>query len=130
MNNWDKLKELGEVTIKGANPKLSTVKEVQKVLTPAEHAASIASKRAALKAIKTAGKAKGIMPKLPGKGGGALGLFAGLLAAAQTGDASAAIPVLNEAEELGPDRGSVEGRLERGELSPEEYKELMKKMSQ
>jgi len=75
-------------------------------------------------------------PKLMSKlGSGAkalpiVGPALGALSALSSGDASAAVPILNDIESTGPERGSLESRYESGEkLSPTEMQELMKKLS-
>jgi len=75
-------------------------------------------------------------PKLMSKlGSGAkalpiVGPALGALSALSSGDASAAVPVLNDIESTGPERGSLEARYESGEkLSPIEMQELIKKFN-
>lgn len=45
-----------------------------------------------------------------------LPVIGGLIAAASTGDVSAAVPVLSEADDLGPEQGSPEYLLETGDV--------------
>ena len=49
-----------------------------------------------------------------------IGSLAGLAGAVSSQDASAAIPLLDTAESLGPARGSLEAKLEAGTITPEE----------
>lgn len=80
------------------------------------------AQKVAKKAAKTVGK-KGLK-SIP-----VLGPLVGLASALESGDASAAIPILNEAENLGPQAGSLEYKLESGEqLSPEEMALLENRM--
>ena len=58
-------------------------------------------------------------------------LIGGIMAAVSSGDASAAIPILGDADNLGPAPGSLERKLEDGTITPEErmlLEEQMKKM--
>ena len=73
-------------------------------------------KIAKLRALKTLGK------KLPMVGS----VVGGIGAMLGSEDASAAVPILNEAENLGPEQGSFDDRLEKGLLTEEE-KQLLKK---
>lgn len=57
----------------------------------------------------------------------ALPLIGGIAAAAASGDASAAVPLLGEADNLGPARDSLAGGLESGKLSEEDYERLKEK---
>ena len=63
-----------------------------------------------LKAMKKLGKA------IPGIGA--------VVALASGEDASAAVPVLDQAENIGPTVGSFDDRLEKGQLTPEELEML------
>ena len=54
----------------------------------------------------------------------ALPLVGGLASAAMTGDASAAVPVLDSAESLGPEKGTLDHRLEMGQLTDEDKQQL------
>lgn len=68
---------------------------------------------------------KNITKGVAKKGLKALPIVGGIGAALVTGDASAAVPLLNEADELGPEKGSLGRKLEMGEpLSDEEMKQL------
>lgn len=51
-----------------------------------------------------------------------VGALAGIAAGLESGDVAAAVPVLNEAENLGPERGTPEFDLESGNISPEDKK--------
>lgn len=88
-------------------------------------AKELASKRASM-----LGKGKSIGKSVGKRVGNRLPILASLLgaySAFQSGDAAAAVPILNEAEGLGPRKGSLEYKLESGErLSPEEYEQLRK----
>lgn len=53
-----------------------------------------------------------------------IGPLLGGLSAVATDDASAAIPILNEADDLGAPQSSPEGKFERGELSGSELKKF------
>jgi hypothetical protein len=56
------------------------------------------------------------------------GALMGALSALNSGDVSAAVPVLNDVDDLGPAKGSLEAKLESGEpLTPEEKLELLRK---
>lgn len=68
---------------------------------------------------------KNIAGKLPMVGS----IVGGLGAMLGSEDASAAVPILNEAETTGPQLGSFDDRLEKGQLTPEELQELKKQMS-
>lgn len=115
--------------------------EVVPVSNASDWQAKIAAKRAALaeksgkkvvensidyndirKGIKHAAPAmKGVGKKLLG----AIPLLGGLASAAMSGDADAAIPILGEAESLGPQPGTIDHKIEMGiPLSPEEKAEL------
>jgi hypothetical protein len=82
---------------------------------------SIAKKRALAKAAKMGGKR--VLSALP--------LVGGLAAAMATGDASAAVPVLGDADPLGPQAGSLEAAVQDPSLSREQrmkaLQELMKR---
>ena len=75
-----------------------------------------------LKGLKKAGK-------IASKGLKAFPLIGGIMAGLASGDASAAIPILGDSEELGNPKDSLEGRFERGELTPEERIKFFEKMS-
>lgn len=76
-----------------------------------------------LRGLKKAGK-------VASKGLKAFPLIGGLMAGLASGDASAAIPILGEADEVGAPKDSLEGRFERGELSPEERMRFLKQMGE
>ena len=73
-------------------------KEAQKVIPGKEFTESIAKKRA--------------LRKIMGRGMKALPLVGGLASALSSGEASAAIPVLGEADDLGPEAGSPSAVIE------------------
>lgn len=66
--------------------------------------------------------------KLAAKGGkrllGAVPILGGLASAAMSGDASAAVPLLGEADNLGPEKGSLDYRIETGTLTEEDKQNL------
>lgn len=81
----------------------------------ADLAAKHAAKTAGLQALKKGSKK--LLSAVP--------LVGGIAAALGSGDASAAMPMGFDSEELGPGSNTIEGRLERGErLSPEEQATL------
>ena len=55
---------------------------------------------------------------------GAVPVLGGLASALSSGDASAAVPVLDAAESTGPQAGTIDDRLERGTLTPEDKQSL------
>lgn len=55
---------------------------------------------------------------------GAVPVVGGLLSAAMSGDASAAVPLLESAESLGPEAGTFDNRLEQGLLTEEDKQQL------
>ena len=55
---------------------------------------------------------------------GAVPLLGGLASAAMSGDASAAVPLLDSAESLGPEAGSLEYRMENGLLTDQDKQQL------
>lgn len=63
--------------------------------------------------------------KVASKGVKALPIIGGLAAALANRDASAAIPIINQAENLGPEEGSLAFKLESGTITPEERKQLI-----
>lgn len=89
-------------------------KEIVPQISGDDFIKKIADKRAA----KAAGK------KLLG----AVPVLGGLVSAAMTQDASAAVPILDSAESLGPAPGSLDDRIERGTLT-EEDKQLLRKQA-
>jgi hypothetical protein len=80
-----------------------------------------------LKALKKGGKMAG---KMASRGLKAFPLIGGIMAGLASGDASAAVPVLGEADDLGAPKDSLEGRFERGELTPEERMRFLKRMGE
>jgi hypothetical protein len=56
---------------------------------------------------------------------GAIPIIGGIANAMMSNDASAAVPILDEAESVGPAKGSFDDRMENGQLSPEEKQQLM-----
>lgn len=59
-----------------------------------------------------------------------IGPAIGAATALATGDASAAVPVVNEMDALGPREGSLEQKLEKGTITPEQSDELYKSFEQ
>lgn len=55
---------------------------------------------------------------------GAVPILGGLASAAMSGEASAAVPVLDSAESLGPERGTLDHRIEMGQLTDEDKQQL------
>ena len=104
----------GEPIIKDVTEKFDT-KGVKNIISGSEFVDKIAN----LRALKKFGKA------LPG-----IGTLVGLGSALSSGDASAAIPILDEAEDLGPDKNSLEGQFERGEINAQRFGELKKALGQ
>lgn len=120
------IKDTTKNVIKGVTEHINT-NEAQKVIGGdmfKNKIAKILESRAAAKAAKLAGEAGGALKSvgkhIPMLGGLAVGLGTALA----TGDASAAVPVLNEADSLGPEAGSLEHKLESGTITPEEMEIL------
>jgi len=61
-----------------------------------------------------------------GKGFKALPIVGGLAAAMSSGDVSAAVPILGDASPTGPEKGTLERKLEDGTITPEEMERLKK----
>jgi hypothetical protein len=55
---------------------------------------------------------------------GTVPLVGGLLSAAMSGDASAAVPLLDSAESLGPQAGTLDDRIARGQLTEDDKQAL------
>ncbi len=53
-----------------------------------------------------------------------LPIVGGVAAALSSGDASAAVPGLDMADDIGPEKGSLQRRLEDGTATPEDHKKL------
>lgn len=69
-------------------------------------------------------KSKGMLSAVP-----FLGSAIGVASALSSGDASAALPILNEADDLGPAKGSPEAEFESGrKMSPEDRLAVLKRM--
>lgn len=93
-----------------------------------EFAENIAKKLARNKALKkAAGNAIGKFAKTGLK---SLPLIGGAIAALSSGDASAAVPILSEAESLGPKEGSPSSVIEDMSASPEERLKALKLLKQ
>ena len=90
-------------------------KAVNKTMPGSDFQKKIASLRGAKKGLKS-------FPLL--------GSLVGGLAALSSNDAAAAIPVLDQADDLGAPADSLEGRFERGELSPEELMNFYKRLEE
>lgn len=108
MDNWEELKKKGMTRVKGSREEVGDVAE--KLISGSDFAKKIAAKRAALKALKGAGKAG--LKSIP--------LIGGVASALSSGDASAAVPVLGDVESLGPEKGSPESIIEDPSASDEE----------
>lgn len=59
----------------------------------------------------------------------ALPIVGGIASAMGSGDASAAVPVLGDAEALGPAKGSLEEALESGEATDDQKREMARRMA-
>lgn len=125
--------DLTKNVVKGVTDHINT-NEVQKLISGSQlqsKLASILESRAASKAAQLAGKAGGMMSgvtkHIPILGGLAVGLGTALA----TGDASAgeqaAIPLLNEADNLGAPAGSLEDKMESGIATQDELDQLRKR---
>ena len=75
--------------------------------------------------IKRLSKGKGLLSKLPIVG---TALGAGLAALSGEANASSAIPILNEAESLGPESGSEDYEIENPQRNPEARKAALQKL--
>lgn len=148
MNEINKVKGTPEVIdnfktiVPGANPHIKTndiigkignatdridTKSIQKVLSGGfqDKIAKLIESRAASKLLKQAGSmGKAALGKIPVLGGLAVGLGTALSSGDVAAGEQAAIPLLNEAEDLGPARGSLEEMLENGTISPEQLEML------
>lgn len=118
MSKWEELQKTGKTKVKGVTDKIST-KDVQKVLSGSDWEKKIARLRGLAKLAK-----KGVK-QVPLIGGLAAGAVAGLT----SGDASAAIPILGEAEPLGPEQGSIEATIEDPEASMDERRQALRELS-
>lgn len=113
MSSWDELDKTGKAVIKGTTQKINTNAR-QSVKKAANWLEEIAAKRALRKLGKGLGKGLKAVP-----------LIGGIASALMTNDASAAVPILGDVELLGPEKGTLDYKLESGEqLTPEEYKIL------
>lgn len=95
--------------VKGKKPKLNLNKDKLMQKTGSEFAENLAKKRALHKLVGKAAKS----------GLKAIPVIGPLAAALASGDASAAIPVLGDAESLGPQKGSLGSIIEDPEATPE-----------
>lgn len=109
--------------VKGAVDKIDT-KQVQKLISGSgfsDKIQSILKSRAAAKAANIGGD---MIKKVPMIGG----IAAGLGTLLTTGDASAAsqaaLPLVGDAEDIGPDLNSLEGKMEAGTATPDELYRL------
>lgn len=105
--------------VKGGVDKINT-KEVQKLVTGdmfKDKIANILESRKLAKAASAAGKGLKALPLI--------GPAIGLASAFATGDASAAVPVLNDIEGAGPMKGSIEAKIENGTATQDEIDQLM-----
>lgn len=110
--------------IKNVTDKIDT-KEIQKLISGnafADKIQNILKSRAAAKAAGIAGDA---IKKVPMIGG----IAAGLGTLLTTGDASAAsqaaLPLVGDSDDLGPEKGSLESKLESGTITQDEMQQLL-----
>lgn len=110
--------------VKGGVDKIDT-KEVRKLISGNAFTSKIddiLKSRAAAKLAKTAA---GGIKQIPMLGG----IIAGLGTLAATGDASAAtqsaLPLVGEADDVGPTPGSLESKMENGTITPDEMQLLL-----
>lgn len=72
-------------------------------------------------------KLRKLASKVGKKGLKAIPLIGPVVSAFSSGDVSAAVPILGEAESLGPREGSLEAKLEDGTITDEEREELRRR---
>lgn len=100
--------------LRSGSANLGSDRDIMKLKSGKEFTGDIAKKRA--------------LRSLGGRALKAVPFLGGIASAISSGDASAAVPILGEADELGPGKDTLEGRLERGEmLSAEEMQQLKDK---
>lgn len=104
--------------IKDVTDKIDT-KSVQKIGKTSDVFDKVAAFRAAKQAAKTGGK------KLLGT----IPVLGGIASAALSQDASAAIPLLDSAESLGPQTGTFDDRVAKGTLTDEDKLQLMEEQA-
>lgn len=107
--------------VKGGTDKINT-KEVQKLISGnsfKNKISDILESRKLAKAATAAGKGLKALPLI--------GPAIGLASAFATGDASAAVPVLNDIEGAGPMKGSIESKIENGTATQDEIDQLFNK---
>ncbi len=113
-----------KTVIKGVNEAIDT-KGVQKLISGNSFADKIQSILKSRAASKTAGIAGDMVKKVPMIGG----IVAGLGTLMTTGDASAAtqaaLPLVGDADDIGPDLNSLEGKLESGTITQDEMQKLL-----
>lgn len=109
--------------VKGGVDRINT-KEVQKLVSGNMFQDKIAkileSKRLAKAAASLGGVASKGLKAVP-----FIGTAMGLGSALMSGDASAAIPVLDQADNLGPEEGTLESKLESGTITKDELQQLL-----
>lgn len=98
---------------KGYTEKIDT-KQVLKELSGTDFAKKIAKSRAAKSVLK------GGLKSIP--------FLGGLATALVTGETEAAVPLLNEAESLGPESGSLESMVEDPSISTEDRVKILQKL--
>jgi len=105
-------------TVPGTTKKIDTSKATMQLADASDAMRKNARKMQLKKLMKSAGK-------VAGKGLKAVPLVGGLISALTSGDASAAIPILGDVDEIGPERGSPEAVFEDMSASPEERKKAI-----
>ena len=117
-----------KTVIKGVTDHINT-NEIQKLISGNDRVdkiAKILESRKLAKMAKSAGGIAGDMiKKVPMIGG----IAAGLGTLLTTGDASAAsqaaLPLIGDADDLGPEKGSLESKLESGTITQDEMQQLL-----
>ncbi len=102
--------------VKGVTDHVNT-NQVQKLISGSGFQDKIKS----ILANRAAGKLASNSLKAIPFAGAALGIGSALL----SGDASAAVPILNEADAVGPTEGSLEAKMEGGTINPDEMQKLL-----
>lgn len=110
--------------VKGGVDKIDT-KEVRKLISGNSFTSKIDDILKSRAAAKLASGAAGAIKKIPMLGG----IVAGLGTLAATGDASAAtqsaLPLVGEADDLGPTPDSLEAKMENGTITQDELQQLL-----
>lgn len=73
---------------------------------------------------------KGILKKIASSGLKSIPLLGGAISLMGSSDASAAIPILDQAEPTGPEQGSIDQRLEQDTLTEEDKAELKRRQEE